>query len=66
MSSKGGFTKKPPFARVIIQMMDLCQALVVHGWASPSCTPAPPQGFESAWQRFLPEMMDSYKETFGM
>ena len=66
MSSKGGFTKKPPFARVIIQMMDHCQALVVHGWASPSCTPAPPQGFESAWQRFLPEMMDSYKETFGM
>ncbi|CAK9068717.1 unnamed protein product [Durusdinium trenchii] len=39
----------------------LQQALVVHGWASPWCTPAPPQGFETAWERWLPEMMESYK-----
>ena len=37
------------------------QALVVHGWACPTSTPAPPAGFESSWKRFLPEMMHSYK-----
>lgn len=41
----------------------LQQALIVHGWACPSSTPPPPAGFESAWQSFLPEMMESYKES---
>eukprot|EP00435_Cladocopium_sp_Y103_P040670 s1893_g11.t1 len=39
------------------------QALVVHGWACPSSTPPPPAGFESAWQSFLPEMVESHKES---
>ena len=42
------------------------QALVVHGYASPRDTPAPPQGFEGAWARFLPEMLESYKERQGL
>ncbi|CAE7370982.1 CELF4 [Symbiodinium natans] len=39
------------------------QALVVHGFASPLNAPAPPEGFEAAWARFLPQMLESYKES---
>lgn len=35
---------------------------MVHGWASPTGTPAPPEGFGEVWERFLPEMMASYRE----
>ena len=35
---------------------------MVHGFASPLNVPAPPEGFETAWARFLPEMLESYKE----
>mmetsp|Transcript_42319 Transcript_42319/g.78825 ORF Transcript_42319/g.78825 Transcript_42319/m.78825 type:complete len:396 (-) Transcript_42319:64-1251(-) len=41
----------------------LLQALVVHGIASPLNVPAPPEGFETAWARFLPDMLECYKET---
>mmetsp|Transcript_46769 Transcript_46769/g.84449 ORF Transcript_46769/g.84449 Transcript_46769/m.84449 type:complete len:388 (+) Transcript_46769:77-1240(+) len=40
----------------------LHQAMVVHGLASVKQTPAPPEGFESAWSRFLPEMLARYEE----
>jgi len=40
----------------------LHQAMVVHGLASVKSTPAPPEGFESAWKRFLPEMLARYEE----
>ena len=35
---------------------------MVHGFASPLNVPAPPDGFETAWARFLPEMLESYKD----
>lgn len=38
------------------------KAMLVHGWASSRETPAPPEGFEQAWARFLPEMYERQKK----